>query len=176
MLLLIIAHPIYRPHGRRDMWSRDHQPRSIRVQSQWSVVQKLQRQREALTDRPRCRAPSRLVDDEGYKNSNQVALGLNRTITSTTPLWILFTSPISPKLHNITMKVLAGILAIAAITSAAATPNMKRQTVSSLCGPLDTPQCCGTDVLGVADLSCSAGMSQLAESHRSPMLNTILQF
>ncbi|KAI4762460.1 hypothetical protein E4T52_05267 [Aureobasidium sp. EXF-3400] len=54
------------------------------------------------------------------------------------------------------MKVFASILAIAAIASAAATPNMKRQTASSLCGPLDTPQCCGTDVLGVADLSCSA--------------------
>ena len=72
------------------------------------------------------------------------------------------------------MKVFASILAIAAIASAAATPNMKRQTASSLCGPLDTPQCCGTDVLGVADLSCSAGMSQVAEAHRSSMLNNIM--
>jgi hypothetical protein len=29
---------------------------------------------------------------------------------------------------------------------------------TSLCGPLDTPMCCQTDVLGVADLSCTAGM------------------
>jgi len=53
------------------------------------------------------------------------------------------------------MKVFASILAIASIASAAATPNMKRQT-TSLCGPLDTPQCCTLDVLGVADLDCAA--------------------
>lgn len=53
------------------------------------------------------------------------------------------------------MKVFASIFAIAAIASAAATPNMKRQT-TSLCGPLDTPQCCSVDVLGVADLNCAS--------------------
>lgn len=62
------------------------------------------------------------------------------------------------------MKAFASILAIAAIASAAATPNMKRQT-TSLCGPLDTPQCCALDVDGVADLSCSPGMMATAEWH-----------
>lgn len=63
------------------------------------------------------------------------------------------------------MKVFASILAIAAIASAAATPDMKRRSAlasrdaSDLCGPLDTPMCCGTDVLGLADLSCSSGTS-----------------
>ncbi|CAD0110214.1 unnamed protein product [Aureobasidium uvarum] len=63
------------------------------------------------------------------------------------------------------MKVFASILAIAAVASAAATPNLKRRTgiiemraASDLCGPLDTPMCCGTDVLGLADLSCSSGI------------------
>lgn len=64
------------------------------------------------------------------------------------------------------MKVFTSILAIAAIASAAATPDMKRRSAvlasrdaSDLCGPLDTPMCCGTDVLGLADLSCSSGTS-----------------
>jgi len=76
------------------------------------------------------------------------------------------------------MKVIASILAIAAIASAAATPNMKRQT-TSLCGPLDTPQCCSVDVLGVADLNCAAGQLQISShmSHEadydSPVPNTI---
>jgi hypothetical protein len=56
------------------------------------------------------------------------------------------------------MKISASILAMTAITLAAATPITQRQTISSLCGPLDTPQCCGTDVLGLADLGCSASM------------------
>ncbi|THY60152.1 hypothetical protein D6C98_02482 [Aureobasidium pullulans] len=61
------------------------------------------------------------------------------------------------------MKVFASILAIVTIASAAATPDMKRRSAvlasrdaSDLCGPLDTPMCCGTDVLGLADLSCSS--------------------
>ncbi|KAG9661630.1 hypothetical protein KCU98_g9945, partial [Aureobasidium melanogenum] len=60
------------------------------------------------------------------------------------------------------MKVFANILAIATIAAAAATPNMKRtgalemRSATDLCGPLDTPMCCETDVLGVADLSCSS--------------------
>ncbi|KAG9944507.1 hypothetical protein KCU85_g7852, partial [Aureobasidium melanogenum] len=60
------------------------------------------------------------------------------------------------------MKVFANILAIATIAAAAATPNMKRtgniemRRSTSLCGPLDTPMCCQTDVLGVADLNCVA--------------------
>lgn len=62
------------------------------------------------------------------------------------------------------MKVFASILAIATIASAAATPNMKRQT-TSLCGPLDSPQCCTVDVLGVADLDCTAGMLPIVESY-----------
>ena len=64
------------------------------------------------------------------------------------------------------MKVFTSILAIAVIASAAATPDMKRRSAvlasrdaSDLCGPLDTPMCCGTDVLGLADLSCSSGTS-----------------
>jgi hypothetical protein len=60
------------------------------------------------------------------------------------------------------MKVFASIFAITAIAAAAATPDMSRRATTDLCGPLDTPQCCGTDVLGLADLSCSAGMSFLA--------------
>lgn len=62
------------------------------------------------------------------------------------------------------MKVVAYLLAITTAASAAATPNIKRRTgviemrtTSDLCGPLDTPMCCATDVLGVADLSCSSG-------------------
>ncbi|KAI4850908.1 hypothetical protein E4T44_02467 [Aureobasidium sp. EXF-8845] len=54
------------------------------------------------------------------------------------------------------MKIFASILTMTVIASAAATPIMERQTASSLCGPLDTPQCCSTDVLGLADLGCSA--------------------
>ncbi|KAG9600349.1 hypothetical protein KCU77_g3457, partial [Aureobasidium melanogenum] len=60
------------------------------------------------------------------------------------------------------MKVFANILAIATIAAAAATPNQKRtgniemRRSTSLCGPLDTPMCCETDVLGVADLSCTS--------------------
>ncbi|KAI4851072.1 hypothetical protein E4T44_02363 [Aureobasidium sp. EXF-8845] len=54
------------------------------------------------------------------------------------------------------MKILASVLVTTVIASAAATPIKERQTASSLCGPLDTPQCCGTDVLGLADLGCSA--------------------
>ncbi|CAD0093949.1 unnamed protein product [Aureobasidium mustum] len=60
------------------------------------------------------------------------------------------------------MKTFVSILAIVTIATAAATPNLKRRTgiiemraVSDLCGPLDTPMCCATDVLGVADLTCS---------------------
>ncbi|KAI5204575.1 hypothetical protein E4T42_00997 [Aureobasidium subglaciale] len=61
------------------------------------------------------------------------------------------------------MKVFASILAIAAVASAAATPDMKRRSATldtraaaGLCGPLDTPMCCATDVLGVADLACTS--------------------
>ena len=45
-------------------------------------------------------------------------------------------------------------------------PHMQRRTArvelesrqaASLCSPLDTPQCCSTDVLGVADLACTSG-------------------
>ncbi|KAI5237160.1 hypothetical protein E4T47_07829 [Aureobasidium subglaciale] len=60
------------------------------------------------------------------------------------------------------MKFFTSILAIATIASAASTPKMERRTAvvekraSALCGPLDTPMCCGTDILGLADLSCSS--------------------
>ena len=66
---------------------------------------------------------------------------------------------------GINMKIFVSILAIVTIATAAATPNVKRRTgiiemraASDLCGPLDTPMCCATDVLGVADLSCSPGI------------------
>ena len=68
------------------------------------------------------------------------------------------------------MQIIASILAIATIATAAATPNMQRRTArvelesrqaASLCGPLDTPQCCSTDVLGVADLACTSGTYHL---------------
>ncbi|KAI4728830.1 hypothetical protein E4T49_03269 [Aureobasidium sp. EXF-10728] len=59
------------------------------------------------------------------------------------------------------MKLFTNILALTTIVSAAATPNPHRRThetraAADLCGPLDTPMCCATDVLGVADLSCSS--------------------
>ncbi|KAK5999989.1 hypothetical protein QM012_005077 [Aureobasidium pullulans] len=69
------------------------------------------------------------------------------------------------------MKFVVSILAISAIASAAATPNTKRRTgiiemraTSDVCGPLDTPMCCATDVLGIADLSCSAVPSSVTSS------------
>jgi hypothetical protein len=80
--------------------------------------------------------------------------GLDKTTLDTTLLLIIEYST----LHIINMKIFASIFAMTVIASAAATPIMERQTASSLCGPLDTPQCCGTDVLGLADLGCSASM------------------
>lgn len=80
------------------------------------------------------------------------------------------------------MKVFASILAIAAIASAAATPDMKRRSAvlasrdaSDLCGPLDTPMCCGTDVLGLADLSCSSGTSFSSTLYLVPDAESLLQ-
>jgi hypothetical protein len=73
------------------------------------------------------------------------------------------------------MKIFASILAMTVIASAAASPVMERQTASSLCGPLDTPQCCGTDILGLADLGCSASMIRSSGLQLSSMLIIILQ-
>ncbi|KAI5248969.1 hypothetical protein E4T43_01054 [Aureobasidium subglaciale] len=70
------------------------------------------------------------------------------------------------------MKVFASILAITAVASAAATPDMKRRSATldtraaaGLCGPLDTPMCCATDVLGVADLACTSGKPSIIDPY-----------
>ncbi|KAF1353240.1 fungal hydrophobin-domain-containing protein [Delphinella strobiligena] len=53
------------------------------------------------------------------------------------------------------------VLALAALAAASPAPDQRRTAnligrSSDLCGPLDTPMCCETDILGVADLNCAS--------------------
>lgn len=55
------------------------------------------------------------------------------------------------------MKSFTAITAIVALAGfAMASPIEERQTYSACSGLYGTPQCCATDVLGVADLDCAA--------------------
>jgi hypothetical protein len=114
-------------------------------------------------------------DEEWYKNSSLLPPGLDGTTTNTTLLCLLNSISSANSPHITSMKILASVLVMTVIASAAATPIKERQTASSLCGPLDTPQCCGTDVLGLADLGCSASMMRTLRLQVSPMLMIVLQ-
>lgn len=59
------------------------------------------------------------------------------------------------------MQIQTIVLALTALAAATPAPNQRRTAnligrSSDLCGPLDTPMCCETDVLGVADLNCAS--------------------
>lgn len=59
------------------------------------------------------------------------------------------------------MQIQTIVLALATLAAATPSRNQRRTANligrnSDLCGPLDTPMCCETDVLGVADLNCAS--------------------
>ncbi|KAL1303034.1 hypothetical protein AAFC00_003346 [Neodothiora populina] len=69
------------------------------------------------------------------------------------------------------MQIQAVLLAMASIAAAASSgpARVERRTATldrraDLCGPLDTPMCCQTDVEGIADLNCASINSDITST------------
>lgn len=88
-----------------------------------------------------------------------------------------------PGLYNdtSTMKVQSIILAIVSLAAASSNGPARsgRRTAvlerrGDLCGPLDTPMCCQTDVSGVADLDCAGSELTFLHLPCAPRLYSII--